>query len=380
MPKKPKDLNDFQTESLSFLEANTPFNNVFPGSTIRSIADIMNGQMAQLSSEISDLSYNSFLGSAGGYYLDLFGDMFNLRRYYPEDLIISSGDKNIKFFTNGTTTLYRALGNNAIPEGTTITSANSEVTATVLESVGFSNTATTVFVSAKITRGTTNLNIGPNQLNAHSLDSTNLFVTNTGPIAYRGAIEDDNSYRSRIANFIVSLGGPNEARILSILQKLPDVARTEIRKGVSGSGSYDVFLIPTGNRVSQSTINLANRLLSDVSGFGVSYFIREPDYLPIKLEMQVKFNRDTPDNFVSNLLIRAENLVQALIGNVFPGEILYMSRIAAEVLNISDAIIDAKVVYLCINNKVRAVTDLRLENDEVLVPDENEINPIMVRQ
>ena len=84
---------------------------------------------------------------------------------------------------------------------------------------------------------------------------------------------------------------------------------------------------------------------------------------------------------IKEILIRqAESRVESLIGNIRPTEKLSMSRITAEVLNVSQQISSAEVVYLCINNKVRAITDLVLEDDELFVPDENQINPIMVRQ
>ena len=115
MPKQRQSLSDFQAQSLEYLSENTPFTNVMPGSSARSITDIVNLQMANLSSHISELSYNSFLDTAAGYYLDLIGSMFNLTRYFPTDYVTSAGDKNIKFFTNGTDSLKRVLNSNTIP-------------------------------------------------------------------------------------------------------------------------------------------------------------------------------------------------------------------------------------------------------------------------
>lgn len=380
MPKKPKDLTDFQSQTLSFLESNTPFNNVFPGSTIRSISDIINLQMSQLSSDVSELSYNSFLDTAGGHYLDLIGDMFNVARYYPGDYITTEGDKNIKFFTNNTITLARALGSNSIPSGTTVTSSDGQITMTVLDTVNFSDTATKVFVSAKLNRASNNYSIGPNQISQHSLGASNIFVTNTSPIFYSGVVESDDSYRDRISNAVTSFGGANESTILSIIRSFPDVASVDIRQGVSGSGSYDVYLLPTGNRVSQTTMNRVYRLLGDFSGFGITYNVREYDYIPIKVEVKVSFLNNVSDNLKSSIMNQAENAVQGLVGDIRPREKLSMSRIVSTVMNIAPSISSAEVVYLCIDKRIRAITDLVLKDDELFVPDEDEINPIMVRQ
>ena len=72
--------------------------------------------------------------------------------------------------------------------------------------------------------------------------------------------------------------------------------------------------------------------------------------------------------------------MEAAIGAMRPGDDLSMSRIVSAVLSADSSISSAEVVFLCINKRVQAIRDLRLEEDELFVPDEDEINPIMVRQ
>lgn len=381
MPKQRQSLSDFQAQSLEYLSENTPFTNVMPGSSARSITDIVNLQMANLSSHISELSYNSFLDTAAGYYLDLIGSMFNLTRYFPTDYVTSAGDKNIKFFTNGTDSLKRVLNSNTIPAGTIINSADGSVTMSVIESVTFEDTATYVFVGARMSKSDNTLDIGPNQMTIHNLGgSGRVFVTNTSRISYSSVPESDDSFRDRISSAVIAAQGPTEARIISSLRQFPDIADIDIRENVSGTGTYDVYLVPTGNRISENTIKSANNVLLDVSGFGISFNIREFDYIPIKLEIKVTFSNTTEDSIKQVLIRQAESAVETMLGNLRPNERLSMSRVSAQVLNISSQITSAEVVYLCINNKVRAITDLVLEDDELFVPDENEVNPIMVRQ
>jgi hypothetical protein len=162
--------------------------------------------------------------------------------------------------------------------------------------------------------------------------------------------------------------------------RFQDIASIDIRSGVSGSGSYDVYLIPTGNRVSQATIASVASTLSVVSGFGISFNIREFDYIPIKIEVRIEFISSTSNAFKETLIRSAESRIQGLIGSLRPGDSLAMNRIIAEVINTDPVITNAEVVFLCVNKRVQAIRDLRLENDELFVPDEDEINPIMVRQ
>ena len=381
MPKKRQSLSDFQSQSLEYLSESTPFTNVMPGSSARSITDVINLQMADLSSHISELSYNSFLDTAGGYYLDLIGSMFNLTRYYPGPYTTTAGDKNIKFFTKGTDTLSRVFGSNTIPAGTVINSSDGNVAMSVIEDVTFEDTATYVFVGANLAKTGNTLDIGPSQMNIHNLGAIGrLFVTNTSRISYSSVPEGDNSFRDRISSAVIAAQGPTEARISSSLRQFSDIADIDIRENVSGTGTYDVYLIPVGNRISENTIRAVNRVLIETSGFGITFNIREFDYIPIKLEVRVTFSNRVQDAIKETLIRQAETRVENLVGNIRPTEKLSMSRITAEVLNVSGELTSAEVVYLCINKRVRAITDLILEDDELFVPDEDEVNPIMVRQ
>lgn len=381
MPKKKQSLSDFQSQSLEFLAENTPFTNVAPGSSARSITDIINLQMSNMSSHISDLSYNLFLDTASGYYLDLIGSMFNIERYYPDSYTTTAGDKNIKFFTDGTNTLARVLQSNTIPAGTIITSSDGNATMSTTESVTFEDTATHVFVGANLSKTNNTLSIGPDQMTIHNLGAIDrLFVTNTSRISYSSVPESDESLRDRISSTVIATQGPTEARVISSIRNFSDIADINIRENVSGTGTYDVYLIPTGNRISQNTIRNVNNALSSSSGFGITFNVREFDYIPIKLEIKITFINQTQDSVKETLIRQAESRVQALIGNIRPTEKLSMSRIVAEVLNVSQEIASAEVVYLCIDKRIKAITDLVLEDDELFVPDEDETNPIMVRQ
>jgi len=379
MPKKRKTFGEFQAESLSYLQSSTPFTNIFAGSSARSITDIVNKQMSEVSMHISGVSAMAFLDTSSGYHLDLIASLFGLARYSPTSYITTAGDKNIKFFVTGVNTLKRALGTNTIAAGTTVKSADGSVTLTLTDTVTFNDTDTFVFVGASTTIGSV-VNIGPGQIVSHTLGSSNVFVTNTSPISYSNLLESDESFRFRIASAAVASEGSNESRIVSTLLQFQDIAKVDIRSGVSGSGSYDVYLIPTGNRVSQATISAVANILSVVSGFGISFNIREFDYIPVKMEIRIEFISSANDALKESLIRSAENRVQGLIGSLRPGDSLAMNRIAAEVINTDATISNAEVVFLCVNKRVQAIRDLRLEADELFVPDEDEINPIMVRQ
>jgi len=379
VPKKRKTFGEFQTESLNFLEANTQFTNVFAGSTIRSITDIMNTQMAELSAHISNASSLAFLDTAAGYHLDLIASLFGLSRFTPVDYTTTAGDKNIKFYVTGINTLSKVVGSNSISAVVTVATLDESVVLIVSETVNFNETDTFVFVSASVANSTT-VNIGPGSITVHDMGVSGLFVTNTSPISFSNVPESDDFFRSRIAAASVSSEGATPARIESNILSYRDIADIDIRPGVSGSGSYDVYLIPTGNRISQATIIAVTNTLSVVSGFGISFHIREFDYIPVKIEVRIEFSNAASDANKESIINRAESRVEGLIGNLRPGDKLAMNRIIAEVINVDDSVSNAEVVFLCVNKRVQAIRDLRLEDDELFVPDEDEINPIMVRQ
>ena len=132
MPKKRKSFARFQANSLTSLENNTAFTNIFPGSAARSITDIVNLQMAEMSTHIAELSQNSFLDTASGYYLDLIGSLFNVNRYRPSNYSVFSTDKVIKFYVRGVSTLRKVIGSDYIPSGTKVSTSDGSAEMTVL--------------------------------------------------------------------------------------------------------------------------------------------------------------------------------------------------------------------------------------------------------
>jgi hypothetical protein len=379
MPKKRKTFGAFQAESINYLLANTPFNNAVAGSSARSITDIMNTQMAEMSSHMARASAMVYLDTASGYYLDLIGSLFGISRDAPTSYKTTAGDKNIKFYVTGVKTLKGVLGTNSIPNGTTIQNTSSGATLTTTSLINFNDTDTFVFVSATLL-SEKSIVIGPSTMTVHSLGVPDLLVTNTSSITHSLVQESDLSFRDRIASASVASEGANSSRILSSIQQFQDIASVDIRAGISGSGSYDVYLVPVGNRISQATIAAIARILSSTSGFGIAFNIREFDYIPVKIEIQVKFTNSTNDSFKESTINIAESRVRSLIGSLRPGDELAMNRIISEVINTDNSISNAEVIFLCINKRVQAIRDLRLEEDELFVPDEDEINPIMVRQ
>ncbi len=379
MPRKRRTFGSFQAESINYLLANTPFNNAVAGSSARSITDIMNTQMAEMSSHISRASAMVYLDTASGYYLDLIGSLFGVSRNTPTSYETTAGDKNIKFYVKGVRTLMGVLGTNSIPSGTTINNTTSGATLTTTSLINFNDTDTFVFVGATLVSDKS-VTIGPNTMTVHSLGTSDLFVTNTSNIVYSRVQESDVSFRDRISSASVASEGANSSRILSSIQQFQDIASVDIRAGISGSGSYDVYLVPVGNRISQATIVAISRILSNTSGFGITFNIREFDYIPVKIEIQVTFINSANDSFKESIINAAESRVRSMIGTLRPGDELAMNRIIAEVINTDDSISNAEVVFLCINKRVQAIRNLRLEEDELFVPDEDEINPIMVRQ
>jgi uncharacterized phage protein gp47/JayE len=381
MPQRAQTFTEFRTKAVEFLSQQTQLSNFAPGSTIASIVDVVSLQSSELSSDISQLSLNLYLDTASSYYLDLIAEMFGIERYRGASVYkTTAGDKTIKFYVQGVNTLARVLGTTLIKPGTTIKNLDSSVSFSVDTVANFNQTDTHVFVSATASSAAKTINLGPDQLVKHNLNNANLFVTNTNTIYHSSGVESDASFRSRISSVVTALEGPNQSSIISSLRRYSDVSDIIIRPNVSGTGTYDVFLLPVGNRISSATLLSAANLLNHSSGFGINAIVREFDYIPIKAEIKVTFSNESQIAARETIMNSAEVAVQSAIGSMSPGETLSMSRISTAVLNISPLITSAEVVYLCINKRISAIVDLILEEDELFVPDPDEINPIMVRQ
>jgi len=371
---------DLQAQAAEFLLNNTDITMLSPGGTARALIDITTQHLSEFYDTLDTDVSMAFLSTSNGFFLDLIGQIFNVSRGTSDSVSVFRQDKNIKFYASSSgTALSKLLPAQKIPAGTTISNTNGTITYTVTRDENFSSVATFVFVNAQSDQSGVSANIGAGLLSSHDLVSSGISVTNVAPISQGAGTEDDDSFRARISAAATAFETSNETAVRLAVLSTPGVADVEFHPFARGSGTFDLFVIPEGNRVPTATKNLIESRVANAAAYGVSFQVREPDYVPIRVEVAIRFRRTALDGQKQFILSQAEQSILQYIGGIRPSEELIVNRIQSIVIDSDPEVLDAEVVYLCVGGRAQIIRNYRLEDDEVFIPDEDVSNPILVR-
>jgi len=374
-----KSFNQIQQEAIDYLVENTAITQLEAGGAARSLVDVFSRHLADFYTRLDvDLSM-AYLSTASGVYLDLIGKLFGVTRANVRDLPVLAEDKVLKFYAPEGTLLSDFIGNLTIPAGTTVSTPDGSVTYTVSENATFLQMDDHVFVSATGNQGSVYERAGIGEMTAHTLSAASVLVTNLSPLSVGSVVEGDSDYRARISASNTARQGSNEAAIRLAALGAPQVADVSVSEFSRGSGSFEVMVIPTGNRVPEASIQQIKSRITNVAAFGVSFDVREPDYVQLKLEMRVKFSPDMSEGQQATLLRGIEADVLSYIGDLRPGDEMSIARVQSIALAASSGVQDAVITYLCVDKKSQIVRNVRLADDELFVPDEDTANPIIIR-
>ncbi len=374
-----KSFNQIQQEAVNYLLENTGITQLETGGAARSLVDVFSKHLADFYSRLDiDLSM-AYLSTANGFYLDLLGNLFGVNRTSQNSVNVLAEDKILKFYVAEGAVLSDSIPTLTIPSGTNISTPDSSVVYTTTEDASFLQMDSHVFVSASAQASSTQEAAGVGQMNTHSLGLPGVLVTNMSSLSVGNFVENDDDYRARIAASNTARQGANETAVRIAAIGVENVADVSVTPYSRGSGSFEVMVIPTGNRVPQASMDRIRAGIETASAYGVTFDVREPDYVQLKLEMRVNFRQTTSDEQKAVLLRSIEASVLSYIGDLRPGEEMSISRLQSLALSESSEVQDAVVTYLCVDKKAQIVRNVRLEDDELFVPDEDTANPIVIR-
>lgn len=374
-----KSFDEIQEEAINYLVENTPITQLEAGGAARSLVDVFSRHLADFYTRLDvDLSM-AYLSTASGFYLDLLGKLFGVSRGRSSAVPILAEDKVLKFYVPSGELLSDYISGLTISSGTTISTVDNSVTYTVSEDAEFLQMDDHVYVSATANSSSSYERAGIGEMSTHNLSQSSVLVTNLNPLSVGNIIENDSEYRARIAASSTARQGSNEAAIRVAALGADQVADVTVSQFARGSGSFEVMVIPTGNRVPAQSLSEIRSRIEAATAFGVSFDVREPDYVQLKLEMRVSFTNDTNSSEQATLLNNIEAGVLSYIGNLRPGAELSISRLQSVALSTSSRVQDAVITYLCVDKKAQIVRNVRLEDDELFVPDEDTANPIVIR-
>jgi uncharacterized phage protein gp47/JayE len=377
-----KTFADMVQEGIQYLVKNTNITYFSDGSIAKALIEATSLETSRLQDYVSGAFQNAFLSSAAGIYLDMWGDTLGIPRITDRRATAQVQDGAVRFYVSGGTLGSRLphptnSGLGLIPARTLIYNAAGTVEFVVTEDVTFPINSKNVFVPVSASGTGSGYNVGINQLTTHNLSSTEIKVTNDIAIATGKDIESDDEYRYRLTRAMTSRYGSNLAAIEVASIVSPGISRAEIVQYARGAGTFDVLLIPQGNKVTTTAKEQTRRAIEQVSAYGISFAIREPEYVPIKITVQLVYNSGTTEAEKVNIRDRVQSSILSYIGSIPLGGELIINQIRAAAL-ISPSIKDIKILELFINCKPRTLRNVQLVEDELFVPDPEVPDPIEV--
>jgi len=378
---KKKTYEEMMGQALGYLESHSAITLTAPGSVSRALVSATLNEVLT-AYNIADTSMRmSFVSSSSGYFLDLLGELVGISRRQEKTAYIRATDRNIRFYVNsGTLGDYIPKSGDAtkcqVPTGTTISTADGSIVYVTDVNHEAPAQATEIYVTARAQTVGANSNLATGLLSTHSL-SANISVENKSPVTNGSEIESDNSLRYRIRNAVIVAEGANQSAILEAAISTPGVSDVIINEFSSGSGSFELLLIPDGNRVPLNSLLQVRSRVQDTTAFGINFQVREPRYVPIALDVELSFAGAVD---VEKPLIRelVASRISTYVGALRPSETLRISRVRADGMSVSRLITDMYIRSMRIGGKPQLISDYLLGRDEVFIPDPEETSPFSI--
>lgn len=370
-------------DGVSYLIKNTNLTYFSDGSIAKGLIESTCLEISRLQDYITNAFQNSYISTATGIYLDLWGETLGLPRVKGRRAAATVQDGAVRFYVTSGTLGSRLRdpsnpGLGLIPANTIITNANNSVEFYITSAVTFPINAKSVYVPVTATDTGVAYNVGANQLTVHNLSSTEVLVTNDITIATGADIESDEEYRYRLSRALTTRFGSNSTAVEVAATTSPGVARAELLKFARGAGTFDVLLVPQGNKLLATTKEDTRRAIEQVIAYGVSFKVREPEYVPIKISMQLSFLPGTVES--EKIVIRqsVKSSILQYIGSIPLGGELVINQLRAAALNVNVKVKDVKILELIVDCKPRTLRNIQLREDELFIPDEDASDPIEI--
>jgi len=374
MTLKKKRLADMTRDSLRYLSANTDVTYFSQGSIAKALVEATNLEISRLQDFVSTVADNSFISTANGFYLDLFGEMLGLPRIKDRRASASIEDGAVRFYVDNGTLGARLRSpdpsQGLIPFGVTISSLDGSISFQTSTEVTFPINARSAFVPIRATDSGASFNVGANQLVVHNLNDNNVKVTNDISITTGSDVETDSEYRYRLSKAFTTKFGANRTAIQIAASSQPGVSRAEVVTYTRGAGTFDVLLVPQGNRLSRTTLENTRIAVEGVTAFGVSPTIREPVYVAVKIMGQLRFDPSVTEGQRVAARRAAESGVLRYLASIPLGGEFILNQLRSAILSSSVSIKDVRIIEFCLDGKQRVLSNVVLDKDELFVPDD----------
>lgn len=375
-----RNLDQVVERAIDYLTEHSNVTYAAPGSVSRSLIEAIALEILEAEGNTEALLDQMHIEDATGDYLDRFGTLLGMPRDLASYASVAANEGIIRFYTE-TGKLYDYLSSTEshglIPVNTEIYNNDKSITYIVTKDHYFGRNSTEVYVSANASVEGEAGNVGRAVLNSHSLDS-NVSVTNTTAITTGTDLESDDDYRQRLKRGFAALGGGNASAVMVALLGTPGVSDFRIQNYSRGPGTFDVKIVPQGNRLSLDIKESIETALAETVALGVSAKVTEPEYVPVSIIANLTYQDSVGDDTKTAESIAAEAAMLDYIANIPMGGRLVIDRLSSIILQEAENADGVEYVDLIVDNRPRYPQNIQLDADSVFVPDDSIPNPFEV--
>ena len=369
-----KTLPQMNADSLQYLAENTDITYLSEGSIARALVEATNSEISKIQEYIVAGNANSYLNSASGFYLDLFGQMLSVKRLPASAGSSSAEDQNVQFSVPSGVLGDKFphpgnLNQGKIQAGVRISTLDGSIVYRVAQDTVFPRTARQVFVPVTSDQVGQSYRVGKNKLVVHN-GPTGVNVTNLKSIDNASTIEPDSQYRYRLANSILAQATGNETSVKLAAIGSADISTVILQEFSRGAGTFDALLVPVGNSVSFRTAEITKRAIDRVAAFGISSKVREPDYIKFKISVQLIQASGSGAGSLDVNRINAKSSILNHFESIRLGGELVINKLRADIIgSLTNDIKDIQVLELCLNGKPHSIRNIKLKPTQLFTPD-----------
>lgn len=296
----------------------TQLTEVMPNSTLDAMVRAFSNRLAEFYDTLELAFRMTKLSEATGPYLDdIAADRGVERQIFTVTNVPCETDTLILRTVDGGT-LYSALNISetqpyaVLPKGMIVTSSSNSQAVMRLDKsriIGPRDVRVSLGISGELESGEV-LNSGTldtidwSQAPQFSATTANLEVIQSKTIIGIEEVENDESLAYRVTTHLETAVAGNQEAITSAIQSHPEVAQVLMHRKARGTGSYDLVVFPSRNRISEAVLKQFENAVAPVASFGEDFRVVAPNYIPLSLTILSEFRVDVVDaieNFVEDL-------------------------------------------------------------------------------
>lgn len=362
-----KGYGELVQDALSYLETNTDITNTGIGGITRSLIEIINRNVADYYDVLDINMAMSFLSTAEGYFLDLIGELFNMRRTMASAASITSVDTIQRFYVT-TGTLHDLIPTDQIPSGTTVSSGDGTIVYTVTADTAFSVSATEVFIPIQAENTGSRYNVGKDILTSTDLGVTGVYTTNIRPIVTGADTESDSNYRYRLSNATLAAEKANEIAVRLSALSVDGVADVVMKPYARGIGTYDIIVIPVEGVATASLVGSVQSAIDLVQAYGIKGTAVSPTIVPVDIEIKLVFTPDATEYEKDVIRTDVKTAIEAYIANIPLGGTFVLNEMRQQIMDVSVKIKDHVVVCYYFREEPHFLGNVEIYWDEIFYP------------